>query len=149
MNIDVIQLEIRKLYTISLDIDSLRVFGMKTCGLFFSRQIGKCNIETVALLCLDSTNKIINYSTVAIGGIANVVTPVEQILKTALLSNASKIVIAHNHPSGVLEITPQDISITKKIGYVCKLLHIELIDSLVVSTDENFISIREHIDEFK
>ena len=95
------------------------------------------------MLSLDNTNKIINYFTVSIGDITAVKVSVSQILKAALLSNASKIYIAHNHPSGILEITSKDIDITKKIGYSTQLFSIELIDSLIVSQND-YISIRAH-----
>ena len=67
-------------------------------------------------------------------------------MKTALLSNSSKIIVAHNHPSGVLEITSNDIDITKKIGTVAGLLDIKMIDSLVVY-GKTALSIRESMGE--
>ena len=67
--------------------------------------------------------------------------------RTALLSNASKIIVAHNHPSGVLEITSKDIEMTRKIAFFAKNFDIELIDSfIVIKTD--YISIRSHCKEF-
>ena len=80
------------------------------------------------------------------GNIENVKVSIAQILKTALLSNSSKIIVAHNHPSGVLEITSNDIDITKKIGTVAGLLDIKMIDSLVVY-GKTALSIRESMGE--
>ena len=61
------------------------------------------------------------------------------------MSNSSQIIIAHNHPSGVLEITEADISLTKKIGMIAKLFEIKLIDSLIVNCKEEIVSIRESV----
>ena len=101
------------------------------------------------MLCMDSTGKIINYSAVSIGDVDNVQVKTEQIIKTALLSNASKIIIAHNHPSGVLSITGPDIKITKHIGAAAKLMGIELMDSLIVNAKGEMLAIRSHIRELE
>lgn len=149
MKIDVIQLEIKKIGSIAFENVCSKFFGVKSSGKFFSEQIGKCNVEKVGLLCLDSKNEVINYSVISIGSISNVNVSIAQIAKTALLSNSSKVIIAHNHPSGKVEITPQDISLTKKIGSALKLFNIELLDSLIVTFSNEFLSIRENFNEIK
>ena len=68
------------------------------------------------------------------------------IIKIALLSNASKVIIAHNHPSGILKITKADINMTQKIWTLTKNMEIELIDSIIVNETEA-ISIRQYIGE--
>lgn len=148
MKIDIVQLEIVKKYSADFDIENDHVYGVASAGRIFQKEIGSCNIEYAGLLCLDFTNKIINYSNVAIGNIENVNIPVAQIIKTALVSNASKIIVAHNHPSGVLEITANDISTTKSIGNLARMLGIQLIDSLIVTNSDDILSIREHINDF-
>lgn len=124
------------------------VYGVETAAPVFCRTIGEDNIEYVALLCLDSTNKIINYSTVSMGNIESVRVSVSQIIKIALLSNSSKIVIAHNHPSGILKITKSDIEMTRKISRLASCFDINLIDSLVVNS-EKALSIREYTGEIE
>ena len=86
---------------------------------------------------------MIGYSTVAMCSVDRVTPSVAQILRTALLSNASYIIVAHNHPSGVCEITEPDIALTKRIGAAAQLMDISLIDSLVVCPRGEFASIRE------
>lgn len=148
MKVDVIQLEMRYLYSFEIDGNGY-VYMPEDAHQIFSDRIGKCNVEYVAMLCLDNTNKIINYSNVAIGGIDSVNVAAASIIKTALLSNASKIIIAHNHPSGVLKITKADVNITKHIGAAAKLLGIELMDSLIVNADGEMVSIRSHLQEIE
>lgn len=146
MKIGVINLQVVSDYEIEIDIDTEFIFGVETAAPIFCKKIGTANIEHVAVLCLDNTNKIINYSDVSIGEIDSVKVSIAQLLKVALLSNASKLIIAHNHPSGVLDITSCDIDMTKKIGVLLKYFNIELIDSLVVN-GKYAISIRERIGE--
>ncbi len=144
MDINVIDLKIEKIRKITIDNDTDYVYGVETSQNIFCKDIGSLNIENAAILCLDSTNKIINYSRVAMGEINHVKVQISQIAKIALLSNASKVIIAHNHPSGVLEITSNDIELTQKIGYFLKLIDIELIDSLVVN-EVQAKSVREEV----
>ena len=123
------------------------VYGVETAQKIFLSTIGKSNIEKIGAIFVDSTNKIINYTTLAMGGIDAVKLPLAELFKVALLCNASKFVIAHNHPSGILEITPLDIQLTKKIGTIANLFDMELIDSIIINMNGDIISIREHITE--
>lgn len=143
MRVEVVQLELVNKYSISLEETDGYAYGVESAGELFARQIGRSNIEMVGLICLDSTNKIINYSNISIGQIESVRVSIAQIFKVALLSNASQIMVAHNHPSGVLEITSADIEMTKNIGAAAKLFDIKLIDSLIVNRNGEVASIRE------
>ena len=148
VKIKCVELEMAYKYEVELVTDSY-VYGVETAKPIFLQMLGKSNVEKVGLLCLDHTNKIINYSTISIGNTDSVVTSVAQIIKIALLSNADKILIAHNHPSGVLDITSDDIKITQKIGKAANLFQIQLIDSLIVNASDEIVSIREKIGETK
>ena len=106
----------------------------------------KANVEMVGLLCLDNTNKIINYANIAMGDIDLVNTSLAQIFRVVLLSNASKLIIGHNHPNGVLKITKADINITKQIGNLCRVFRVFLIDSVVVNMNGESESIRENME---
>ena len=144
MKINVVELKLYKSYEVEIPGNSKYVYGIEQADKIFEKLIGSNNIECVGMLCMDNTNKIINYSTISMGNIAFVNVSVAQVVKIALLSNASKIIIAHNHPSGVLKITNSDISMTQKIGVLAKYFEIELIVSIIVNGTES-ISIRQHI----
>ena len=147
MVVELVQVEVVKKGYIELDIDDIHVYGVETAGRIFKQEIGSSLVEIVGLLCLDYANRIINYSNIAIGNSENVEVSIAQIFRIALLSGACKIVIAHNHPGGILEITNADIFLTKKIWDLAKAFKISLIDSLVVGTCEEVVSIREKIGE--
>ena len=143
MQIPVMQIELVQNGSVEVDIDSPYVYGVETASRVFTSTLGRMNTEVVGLLSLDSTHKVIGYSTVAMGTVDRVTPSVAQILKTALLSNASYIIVGHNHPSGNCEITQPDIVLTKRIGAAAQLMDISLIDSLVVCSSGEFASIRE------
>lgn len=143
MRIPVSQVQLVDAGFLDLDVDSPYVFGVETAGELFASMIGRMNLEVVGLLCLDSTHRVVNYVTIAVGMEDKVTPSVAQIMRVALLSNASYILVAHNHPSGTCEITEPDIALTKRIGSAAMLLGISLIDSLVVGAKGEFASIRE------
>lgn len=146
MKIDVVQLELRKSHVIDLPIETDTIHNAKQASKVFCTTIGSLNVEHVALLCMDGANRVVNYSIISIGEINNVKVSLAQLFRTALLSNASKLMIAHNHPTGVIEITSNDIEMTRKIAFFANAFSMELLDSVVV-TSEDFISIRTHCKE--
>lgn len=147
MKVDIVELQLTKNGTIDIPDTNGYVYGVETAQKIFLTTIGKSNIEKIGVIFVDSTNKIINFTTLAMGGIDTVKLPLAELFKTALLCNASKFVIAHNHPSGILEITPPDVQLTKKIGTIANLFDMELIDSIIINMNGDIISIREHIME--
>jgi len=56
-------------------------------------------------------------------------------MQVAINSNASGIILAHNHPSGNLKASQDDLNITKKVKEAAKLFDINLLDHLIVTTD--------------
>ena len=145
MRIPLSQLELRTVGELECSQDIGFVFGVETAGPFFAEQIGRCNVETVGVLCLDSAHRVACYSIAAMGRVNEVDDPVPQIIRAALLSNASYVIVAHNHPSGVGVITEPDISLTRKISSAAGLFGIKLIDSIIVPPDASALSIRESI----
>lgn len=149
MLINVDELELKTKYKIEMDSESEYIFGVEGAGPIFVKEIGKSNIEKFAVLCLDHTNKIINFAIISMGDAKRVPVMILQLFRVIMISNATKFIIGHNHPSGILDITKLDIQMTKKIGTLGNLLGLELIDSIIVNKDEESISIRERYMELE
>ena len=147
MKIDAVELQLKKIYTMDIKEIGEKIYGIESSHHLFCTSIGNSNIEQVAMLSLDSINRILNYSTVSMGSLNTVRVSFAQLFKVALLSNASKIIVAHNHPSGILAVTSEDIQMTRKINFFAHTFDMELIDSIIVS-GEKAISIREHCKDF-
>lgn len=146
MKIDVVKLEIKKSHQIEVDLDCETIYNVSYAAPLFQKEIGSLNVEHVAMLALDNADRIINYYVVSVGDISDVKVSLGQMFRNALLCNASKIIVAHNHPSGVLEITSKDIEMTRKIAFIASCFSIDLLDSFVVSA-EGYKSIREYSKE--
>lgn len=95
--------------------------------------------EYFMLICLSQNNTVLNISTVATASIDQCLVDVRIILQTALLSNATGIVISHNHPSGSCRPSSQDIKITRQIDEACKLINIRFLDHIII-TSESYLS---------
>lgn len=98
--------------------------------------------EHLLLVCLNNRSQPINVSTVAIGGLSGATFEVANIYKTALLSNAKYIILAHNHPSGDPSPSEDDFNATRKIREAGELLGIRLLDHIVVGNG-NYYSFAE------
>ena len=95
--------------------------------------------EEFHLLLLNRSNHVIRKEFVSRGGISGTVVDPKIIFKIALSNLASSIILCHNHPSGNLRPSDQDISLTKKIIEAGSLLEIPILDHLII-TDTGYFS---------
>lgn len=87
---------------------------------------------------LNQSNKILGKSRLTSGGINQSVVDVRILFKTAIEHFATAIVIAHNHPSGNLKPSQEDLRITKQINEGGKILNIQLLDHLIITQNSYF-----------
>ncbi|MGZ5209586.1 MAG: RadC family protein [Kaistella sp.] len=87
---------------------------------------------------LNQNNRILGKSKLSSGGINQSVVDVRILFKTALEHFATGIAIAHNHPSGNLKPSHDDLKITKQIAEAGKILSIQLLDHLIISQNSYF-----------
>jgi DNA repair protein RadC len=92
-------------------------------------------VEVFTVIYLDSSHAIIDTEIVAEGTVnVNTVYP-REIVKRALQRNAAALVVAHNHPSGSIEPSPQDRTLTRNLCLVCSMMHIRLLDHIIIGND--------------
>lgn len=92
----------------------------------------KLDREVFLTLQLDAKNKIIGHYTASVGTVSGVLVHPREVFKAAILQNASKIICAHNHPSGDPEPSPEDLEITKKLKQAGDILGIEVLDHIII-----------------
>lgn len=92
--------------------------------------------ELVYVVSVDSKNKPIATELISMGGVNSSIVDIGNIFKHALLANATGVIIAHNHPSGDVTPSVEDIRITKRIEEAGKLLSLPLLDHVVVGDME-------------
>lgn len=94
--------------------------------------------EIVKAIYLNRGNKVLGIFEVSKGGISGSIVDVRIILSVALKSNASGIILIHNHPSGNLNPSSSDIDLTLKIKEACKLLDYNFLDHLIISKESYY-----------
>jgi DNA repair protein RadC len=97
------------------------------------------NHEEFWILLMGQSNKVLGTHLVSKGGTAATIADPKVIFKTAIEHNASSIILAHNHPSGSLKPSQQDLDLTKKIAAGGRLLEIKIFDHIII-TDEAYFS---------
>lgn len=80
---------------------------------------------------LDVRQKLIGFETVAIGGLAGVEVHPREVFRSAIISGAHSIIVAHNHPSGDCTPSPEDYILVKRLFEAGRLLGIEVLDSII------------------
>lgn len=96
--------------------------------------------EQFFLLLLNRANIFLGWVKLSSGGTTGTVVDPKMIFGIALQTNASGIIISHNHPSGNLQPSSGDIGLTNKIISSGNLLEVHLLDHLIISPDEKFYS---------
>ena len=94
--------------------------------------------EEFWILFLNRSNSVIKTECISRGGISGTVVDIRLVLKPAIECLASSLVLAHNHPSGNLKPSGEDISLTKKIREAAKFLDISLQDHIIVGDQAYF-----------
>ena len=102
------------------------------------RSAGK---EHFLALYLDARNVLIHQEVVSIGSLnANIVHP-REVFRPAIATGAAAVILAHNHPSGDISPSQEDLSLTARMVDAGRLLGIEVLDHVVISSSR-FISFR-------
>lgn len=94
--------------------------------------------ELICVLNLSSSGRPINLNIVSMGSLNACFANPREIFKTAILCNAASIILMHNHPSGSLTPSPQDMTLTKRMAACGNLMGIPVLDHIIVGDGECF-----------
>jgi DNA repair protein RadC len=97
--------------------------------------------ESFMVMYLNNGNQVLGVCPVSIGGITGTVADVRLILSVALKAVACSIILAHNHPSGNLKPSQNDIDLTNRIKEAGRYMDIKILDHIILSpVDDTFFS---------
>ena len=91
--------------------------------------------EEFYIILLNRANEIIGVHRISEGGTSGTVVDPKKVFKLALVKQASSIILSHNHPSGNIQPSHQDKTITKKLKDSGKLMEIEVLDHIIVGNN--------------
>ncbi|MBQ9837898.1 MAG: DNA repair protein RadC [Oscillospiraceae bacterium] len=127
-------------YMVNRSTNPTIVNTTEKCGQYLmSHFFGRRN-ETVFLLCLDAKCKVLCCREIGEGSINSAGIPVRRVVETALGVNATTVVLAHNHPSGLAFPSHDDVVTTQRIAKALEAVEIVLADHIVVA-DDDFVSL--------
>ena len=108
----------------------------------FVQQIREKHQEYFVCLSLNGANEVIENRVVTVGLLdSNQVHP-REVYADPLTDRAASIIVAHNHPSGTLEASPEDVALTDRLARAGKLLGIPLLDHIIV-TKRGYLSLKQ------
>lgn len=99
--------------------------------------------EHFIIFYLDSRSQEIEREIISVGTLTESLVHPREVFEPAITRKAASVIIAHNHPSGNLKPSDDDIEITKKLANAGKILGIEVIDH-IIATKNNFFSLKEN-----
>ena len=103
--------------------------------------VGRRN-ETVYMLCLDAKCKLLCCKEISEGSVNAAGISTRKVVEVALASNASTVVLAHNHPSGLAVPSDADVHTTYRVSAALDMVGVILADHIIVS-DDDFVSLAQ------
>ena len=93
----------------------------------------ECDRESIVVFNLRSDGRPTSCHIAGVGTIDSCVAHPRELLKSTLLTNSASIILAHNHPSGNVEPSHEDIRLTYRMSLVCELMQIRLLDHIIIA----------------
>lgn len=94
--------------------------------------------EEFIVICLNAAHEVLGWVNIASGGFRATTVDPRIIFGIALQTASSSIIVAHNHPSGSLTPSPQDIAVTNQLRTAGKMLGITVLDHLIITRESYF-----------
>ena len=132
---------LRRLFGWSVPLETIKT--PREAAFAFTTLLRDEVVEVAGLLCLSTRQHVLAYHELSRGTVDSTALHPRDVMKIALLANASRVIVGHNHPSG--EVTPSgdDRAVTIRIAAAGTLMGIELDDHLIVTADGKYFSFRE------
>lgn len=128
-------LELGRRYKLAQSLQRPQIVSPSAAGELLMVHLSALEHEEFWVLMFNRAQRLVRKVRIAQGGIHAALVDIRLILIKSLESHASAIIIGHNHPTGLLEPSSEDIQLTKRIRAAAELLDIRLLDHIVVGPD--------------
>ena len=95
--------------------------------------LGDLDRENLVVVNLDTQNRPLSYHVVSVGSVDRSLAPIQNVYKTAILNNATSVMLFHNHPSGSLVPSRADDIVTARAAYVGQIMDIKILDHVIIA----------------
>jgi DNA repair protein RadC len=118
-----------------------RLSDPDTAGAYLVKLLRHERREVVGFLSLDSRHRLLRQRDLVIGTRSSAPVDTAELIRQALQDHAAGVMLFHNHPSGELTPSRDDIDLTRKLVAACATVSVPLLDHLVVA-DDQWLSLR-------
>lgn len=139
------KLELVKESSKNYDIDTDSILSPITGRDMFEKIFKMSNQaeEVMSMVALDCKGKVIGAFEISRGSLNASTSHPREIFKRAIACNAHSIILSHNHPSGSLTPSDEDINMTKRLVKCGNIIGIQMLDHIII-TSEGFLSLKEY-----
>ncbi len=134
--------EAARRYFISKTLPGDILADSEAAGKYLLPRFLTCRNETMYLVCMDAKLKVLDCREVSQGSTTSVSVNLRRIVQIALGQNASVVMLAHNHTSGIALPSQEDVAVTLKIRDLLEQVGVDLADHIVVAGDD-FVSMAD------
>ena len=103
---------------------------------YLTMQLRDLPIEVFGCVFLDNRHQVLAYENLFEGTVNGASVHAREVVRRVLHHNASAVIVAHNHPSGVAEPSNADIAVTRRLREALALVDVRLLDHLVIGNGE-------------
>lgn len=122
--------------------EQIQITSPADVAAIFGPRLRDMKREIFAVLLLNSSNKVIGEYTLSEGGLSSSIVEPRAVFEKAILEHASSVICVHNHPSGNLNPSQEDISVTRQLVQAGKLMGIRVHDHVIIA-GRGFTSLSE------
>ncbi|ADY24833.1 JAB domain-containing protein [Bacillus paranthracis] len=126
-----------------VNVPKKKITGPSDAAEIATHFIGDDDREIFLVMCLNTQNEVVAVHRCHVGSLNSSVVHPRDVFKGAILNNSFSIVVAHQHPSGMILPSDADKDVSKRLYDAGKLIGIEVLDSLIVNDAGRFYSLRE------
>lgn len=126
-----------------VNVPKKKITGPSDVAEIATHFIGDDDREIFLVMCLNTQNEVVAVHRCHVGSLNSSVVHPRDVFKSAILNNSFSIVVAHQHPSGMILPSNADKEVSKRLYDAGKLIGIEVLDSLIVNDAGRFYSLRE------
>jgi len=135
-------LELGRRYAQQPNEDRPQITSPADSAIILQPWIGHRDRENFAVLYLNTRNQVIDREILYQGTLNQSLIRTAEVFRGAIRRNVCSIIVAHNHPTGNPDPSPEDLALTRRLREAGKMLEVELLDHLIVSRSR-YVSIRQ------
>lgn len=135
-------METSRYYGVNKQKEQKILRSVEDCGTYLVPYFHGRKNETVFMLCMDAKCKVLCCKEVGEGSVNSAAVPIRRIVQMALSANATSVILAHNHPSGLALPSGEDVQTTQNLAAALDAVEIFLADHIIVS-DDDYVSLAQ------